>query len=67
MPLGRLFRIGINQLREVEILDRMRLLKAHIPILPRNGDRAKSKAEAKLRNSLSKCGLISLAFERRGH
>ena len=38
LPFSRLLRIGIDELREVEVLNRVRLIYAHAPIFPSYGD-----------------------------
>ena len=37
LPLGGLLRIGVDELGEVEVLDRVRLIYAHAPIFPSKG------------------------------
>ena len=67
VPLGGLIWVGIDQLGEVEILNRGRLgrVNDHGAIFPPNGPKSeldRCDARPELRLLLSKCGLTSLAF-----
>jgi len=72
MPFGGLIRVGIDELGDVEILDRIRLIRvhaaAHAPIFPSIRPQREIGAcdpRQELRVALSKCGLLLL--ERRAH
>ena len=70
MPFGGLIGIGIDELGDVKILDRIRLVRVHVhaPIFPSTGPSREIGAcdpRQELRVALSKCGLLLL--ERRAH
>ena len=70
VPFGGLIRVGIDELGDVEVLDRIRLVRVHVhaPMLPPSSPQREIGAcdpRQELRDALSKCGLLLL--ERRAH